>query len=131
MRVLSTLVLLFSLSNFSNAGEVLPKSCLGKYGGEMPAYSIVVGGSELMIDEHDVYIAITKDAVIYTGGDLELTGLYSAFKQSKNEYVIKAELTNGRTVNYELSFIWNKKDEKLYLTPKNGQSEAILERLDQ
>lgn len=125
------LVLIF-LFLFSGKGfaEELPNSCYGKYGGEMPAYTVEVDGAILDIEEHDVFIEISPEGITYTGGNLELSGNYTVFKQSKNEYVIKSELSNGKSLNYEIDFIWNKKEEKIYITPKNGQSEAVLERMD-
>ena len=43
---------------------------------------------------------------------------------------LKAELTNGKSLRYEIEFVWNKKQDLIYITPKNGQSKAILERVD-
>jgi hypothetical protein len=110
--------------------DELPKTCLGKYGGKMPGYSVEKNGVMLDIDAHDVYITVAEDKIIYIGGDLELSGEYTVFKQSKNEYLIKSQLDNGKSLHYELEFIWNKKENTLYIAPKNGQSEVYLERLD-
>jgi hypothetical protein len=110
--------------------QELPKACLGSYGGEMPSYSVEVNGESIEIDKHDVFITIGETEVVYTGGSLELNGIYTVFKQSKNEYVIKTVLTNGKSLEYQMDFIWNKKENKIYMTSKNGQSEAVLERLD-
>jgi hypothetical protein len=108
----------------------LPKSCFGKYGGEMPSYFVEVDGASIQIDKHDVFITISEEEVVYVGGNLELSGTYTVFKQSKHEYVIKSSLSNGKSLSYELSFIWDKKEEKILITPKNGQSEAELVKLD-
>ncbi len=110
--------------------EELPKECFGKYGGEMSAYSVIVDGLELDIEAHDVFIKITSENISYTGGKLMLSGTYTSIKQSKDEYIIKVLLTNGKTLSYEMDFIWNKKKNIIYVTPKNGQSEVTLERLD-
>jgi len=128
MKKLGGLFVLLSLSVVS-FGEELPKASFGRYGGEMPAYTVIVDGQTIAISSHDVFITVSAEAVIYSGGNLEMTGSYTVYKQSKNEYVIKANLTNGKSVNYELDFTWKKKDNKIYITPKNGQSEAILERI--
>ncbi len=109
--------------------EELPKSCYGRFGGEMPAHSIIVDDQSIAISAHDVFITITADKVVYSGGNLELIGTYTVYKQGKNEYIIKANLTNGKSLNYELDFTWKKKEDKLYITPKNGQVEAVLERI--
>lgn len=109
--------------------EELPKSCYGRFGGEMPAYSVIVDDQSIAISAHDVFITITAEKVVYSGGSLELVGTYSVYKQSKNEYVVKAKLTNGKSLDYELDFTWKKKEDKLYITPKNGQVEAVLERI--
>lgn len=110
--------------------EDLPKTCYGRYGGEMPAYTVEVDGAMLEIDKHDVFITINNEVVTYEGGNLKLSGKYTVYRQDKNEYVIKTELTNGKSLNYEIDFIWRKKERKIYLTPKNGQSEAVLELID-
>ncbi|NOQ74503.1 MAG: hypothetical protein GQ574_21005 [Crocinitomix sp.] len=125
------LITLFTLLLFTSLkAQDLPKACFGSYGGEMPSYNVEVDGASIQIEKHDVFITITEEEVVYVGGKLELSGAYSVFKQSKNEYVIKSILTNGKSLTYELDFIWNKKEEKIYITPKNGQSEAELEKLD-
>lgn len=118
-----------SLLGLSFAQEELPKASFGKYGGEMPAYTVFVEGTELEIDRHDVFITLLEEEVVYVGGELKLSGTYTVFKQDKNEYVIKANLTNGKTLDYEIEFTWNKKDEKIYMSSRNGQSEAVLERI--
>ena len=112
------------------AAQDLPKDCFGKYGGEMPGYSVEVDGASIQIEKHDVLINITADTVVYLGGNLQLSGTYTVFKQSKHEFVVQSSLTNGKSLSYELNFICNKKDEKIYITAKNGQSEAVLEKMD-
>ncbi len=124
------ILLVVLLSTTIGFAEELPKVCFGKYGGEMPGYSVEVDGALLAIDKHDVFISINMDEIVYVGGNLELSGAYTVIKQSKNEYVIKTELTNGKSVSYEIDFIWNKKTNNIYIMPKNGQTEATLERLD-
>ncbi|MDG1914195.1 MAG: hypothetical protein P8I55_06355 [Crocinitomix sp.] len=126
----SWIALMFLFINISVNAQDLPKDCFGKYGGEMPSYLVEVDGASIQIDKHDVFITISEDEVVYVGGNLELTGTYTVFKQSKHEYVIKSSLSNGKSLSYELSFIWDKKKDKIYITPKNGQSEAELDRLD-
>lgn len=110
--------------------EELPKVSFGKYGGKMPAYSVEKDGVMLDIDAHDLYITIGAEEITYVGGDLKLRGTYSVLKQNKNEYLIKSQLDNGKSLHYELEFIWNKKENTLYIAPKNGQSEVFLERMD-
>lgn len=108
----------------------LPKMSFGKYGGEMPAYDVYVDGQPLSIRAHDVFISIYPDKVVYSSEHLELSGPYSVYKQSKIEYAVKTQLSNGKSVNYEFEFTWNKKENKIYLTAKNGQVAAVLERMD-
>ena len=110
--------------------EELPKTSFGKYGGEMPAYEVYVDGQPLSISSHDIYISIFADKVIYSSAHLELSGAYTVFKQGKNDYVVKAHLSNGKSVNYEIEFTWNKKENKIYLSARNGQAAAVLERMD-
>lgn len=97
----------------------------------MPAYTVEKDGMMLEIDAHDVYITIAENEITYVGGDLTLSGSYTVFKQNKNEYVIKSKLDNGKSLHYELEFVWNKKENTLYIAPKNGQSEVYLERMDE
>lgn len=129
MRLFCLLALFAGCSCFLSCGS-LPKDCYGKYGGEMPAYTITLNGNSLLIAKHDVYIEITEGLIKYVGGDLRLKGTYAYYKQNKREYLIKTELSNGKTIHYQISLIWNKADKKLYLTPQNGQSEAVLEPLN-
>lgn len=129
-RMKKMLFIFFLLTGLFTLAEELPKACLGSYGGEMPGYSVEVDGTPLDIEKHDVFITINESDIVYSGGNLKLSGAYTVFKQSKNEYVIKTVLTNGKSLEYEMDFIWNKKENKIYIKPKNGQSEAVLERLD-
>lgn len=46
--------------------------------------------------------------------------VYAVFKHGKNDYVVKAQLSNGKSVNYEIEFTWNKKENKIYLSARNG-----------
>ncbi len=127
---MSLLVLVLVLVRITAFAEELPKTSYGKYGGEMPAYEVYVDGQPLSISSHDVFISIFADKVVYSSAHLELSGAYTVFKQSKNDYVVKAQLSNGKSVNYEIEFTWNKKENKIYLSARNGQAAAVLERMD-
>ncbi|WP_027419731.1 hypothetical protein [Crocinitomix catalasitica] len=124
------LVSLLVLSIIPSFADELPKNCFGKYGGEMPAYFVMLDGSEIKIDRHDVYLTLSEGKLIYTAGTIELSGTYTALKQGKNEYVVKCILSNGRSLEYELNLIYFKEEQKIYLSPNNGQSAANLERID-
>lgn len=126
---ISLLLLVFVALHIGAFAEELPKVSYGKYGGEMPAYEVYVDGQPLSISSHDIYISIFADKVIYSSAHLELSGAYSVFKQSKNDYVVKAQLSNGKSVNYEIEFTWSKKENKIYLSARNGQAAAVLERM--
>lgn len=129
---MKNLFLVFLLTlNLPLLAEELPRNSFGKYGGRMPAYTVEKDGMMLEIDAHDVYITIAENEITYVGGDLTLSGSYTVFKQNKNEYVIKSKLDNGKSLHYELEFVWNKKENTLYIAPKNGQSEVYLERMDE
>lgn len=127
IKLLLIIALLSSTLGFT---KELPKNCFGSFGGEMAAYTIELNGESVNIQKHDIFITIKASELIYSGGHLKLTGTYTVFKQSRNEYVIKAILTNGKSVAYEMDFVWNKKKDSIFITAKNGQSEAYLERLD-
>lgn len=122
-------MLAFLFLGFFAHAEDLPKTGLGRYGGEMPGYTVEINGNSVRMDEHDVFITIRSGEVIYVGGNLELSGAYTVYKQNKNEYLIKTKLTNGKSMHYEIDFIWRKKEREVYITPKNGQSGAVLEYL--
>lgn len=124
-----SVLIVFLLATLFSFAQDLPNDCFGKYGGEMPSYMVEVDGASIQINKHDVFITISEEEVVYAGGNLQLSGTYTVFKQNKYEYVIKSTMSNGKSLNYELNFIWNKKREKIYIAPKNGQSEAELERL--
>lgn len=122
-----TLFLLFILTFAGTFSDAIPKDCLGKYGGEMPSYSVELDGTIIDIEKHDIYITINESQIVYIGGKLDLTGLYSVFRQNRDEYLFKTKLINGKSLSYDFDFVLNKKEQKVYITPKNGQSEATLE----
>jgi len=125
----SVLILVSLMMGLIVLAQDLPKASFGRYGGEMPAYEVYIDGQPISIRPHDIYIALSAEKVVYTSAHLELVGVYTVFKQNKNEYVVKAQLSNGKSVNYEMEFTWNKKDNKIYLSARNGQAAAILERI--
>lgn len=124
------LIVLFTvmMGMFVYAQE-LPKTSFGTYGGEMPAYEVYVDGQPISISPHDVYISLFADKVVYRSEHIGLVGTYSVFKQNKNEFVVKAQLSNGKSINYEMEFTWNKKEDRIFLSARNGQAAAILERI--
>lgn len=111
------------------SGEELPKRGFGKYGGEIPAYEVYVDGQPLSISSHDISISIFADKVIYSNAHLELSGAYTVFKQGKNDYVVKAQSSNGKSVNYAIEFTRSEKQNMIYLSVRNGQAAAVLERM--
>ena len=125
-----TILLLVALFGQVSYTQELPAECYGKYGGEMPAYSTEVDGVKIEVEKQDVYITITPDEIIHVSGKITLHGTYTFFKQSKNEYAFKVSLSNGKSIEYEIDFVWNKKDMKIYMSAKNGQSGMELELLD-
>lgn len=124
--VLVAFALALSLISIAQA---LPKECFGFYAGEMAAYTVVKNDVEMNIDQHDVEVHITDAFIFYTSGTMTLQGTYTCLKQSGNEYLIKAELTNGKSVSYQLDLLWNKKKRTLFMAGKNGEPDLSLERL--
>lgn len=110
--------------------QELPKDCLGKYAGEMQAYSVTVNDVELNIEKHDVHVEIFPQTISYTSGTISLKGSYTFLKQSGAEYLIKAKLSNGRTVAYDIDLLWNKKTKTLLLAGKNGEPDLVLVKLE-
>lgn len=122
-------VLLFVGVLFSGATE-LPSSCYGTYGGEMPSYTVEVNGNEVFMEKHDLYIRITPTEISYKSNHVDLVGTYTVLRSDKNTYLIKALVTNGKTIQAEFDLVWNKKSLTLLVTPKNGSVEALLEKTD-
>lgn len=117
----------FSVMTFS---QELPKECLGFYAGEMPAYTAVKNDIEMNIEKHDVSIQITRYDVYYKSGLIELHGGYTFLKQSSSQYLIKANLTNGKNISYQIDLIWNKKQRTLFYAGKNGEPDLTLEKIE-
>jgi hypothetical protein len=122
-------VLLFVGVLFLRGGE-LPSSCFGTYGGEMPAYTVEVNGNEVFMEKHDLYIRITPTEISYKSSHVDLVGTYTVLRSDKNTYLIKAQVSNGKTIQVEFDLVWNKKTLTLLVTPKNGTVEALLEKTD-
>ena len=110
--------------------EGLPKECLGNYAGEMAAYTVMKNDVELNIEKHDVHVKILADAIHYTSGQDQLKGTYTFLKQSGAQYLIKATLSNGKNVTYQIDLLWNKKERTLFLEGKNGEPDLTLVKLE-
>ena len=123
------IIFLFLLPVFISA-QTLPKDCYGFYAGEMTAYTVVKNDVEMNIEKHDVEVHVADKYVSYTSGTLTLKGTYTFLKQTGSQYLIKAVLTNGKSVNYELDLLWDKKQKSLFLAGKNGEPDLLLEKLD-
>ena len=106
-------LILFLLPVFISA-QTLPKDCYGFYAGEMAAYTVMKNDVEMNIEKHDVEVHVADKYVSYTSGTLTLKGTYTFLKQSGSQYLIKAVLTNGKSVNYELDLLWDKKQKSLF-----------------
>jgi len=124
------LVLMILCAGKATFAEDLPKECLGNYAGEMAAYTVMKNDMQLNIEKHDVRVGITTHEIAYTSGNIELKGSYTFLKQSGTQYLIKAKLTNGKSVFYEIDLLWNKKERSLFLEGKNGEPDLILVKLD-
>lgn len=125
----SFFLILFLLPLFVSS-QTLPKDCYGFYAGEMVAYTVMKNDVEMNIEKHDVEVHVTDQFVSYTSGNLMLKGTYTFLKQTGSQYLIKAVLTNGKSVNYELDLLWDKKQKSLFLAGKNGEPDLLLEKLD-
>lgn len=125
------LVLILSLSlGAAVFADDLPKECLGNYAGEMAAYTVLKNDVELNIEKHDVHVHLTSQGIFYSSGSIELKGTYTFLKQSGSQYLIKANLTNGKSVSYQIDLLWNKKTHSLFLEGKNGEPDLTLVKLD-
>jgi len=125
----SFLFVLF-LFPFFISSQTLPKDCYGFYAGEMAAYSVIKNDVEMNIEKHDVEVHVTDKYVSYTSGNLTLKGTYTFLKQTGTQYLIKAVLTNGKSVKYELDLLWDKKEKSIFLAGKNGEPDLLLEKLE-
>jgi hypothetical protein len=126
------LLVVFALLTFAAtvSAQALPKECFGFYAGEMAAYTVVKNDVEMNIEKHDVEVHIASDYIAYTSGSLALKGTYTFLKQTGNQYLIKADLSNGKNVSYQLDLLWDKKKKTLFLAGKNGEPDLSLDRLE-
>lgn len=108
----------------------LPGKALGKYAGEKPAYTAVKNNVEISIEEQDVFITIGETTLFYKIGKLSLSGAYTAIKIDGGNYSIKANLTNDKSVSFDLELLWSKKSKNLTIIGKNGEPDTTLEHLD-
>jgi hypothetical protein len=108
----------------------LPKLAFGKYLGERDSYIIVQNDVEIEIEKHEIALIISEKDVTYLNGNLELKGNYESMKQPKGEYLIKAKITNGKSVNYEIEFTWNKKAKTVFFPGTNGEPDALLDLVE-
>jgi len=122
-------LILFLFPIFISA-QTLPKDCFGFYAGEMAAYTVMKNDVEMNIEKHDVEVHVADKYVSYTSGKLTLKGTYTFLKQTGSQYLIKAVLTNGKSVSYELDLLWDKKEKSLFLAGKNGEPDLLLEKLE-
>ena len=128
---MKTYLILFSFIFASTAlAGGLPKSCFGEYAGEMEAYDVVKNDLEMHIDKHDVRVSISLTEIIYSTGNITVRGSYDFIKQNKIEYLIKAKFSNGKSLSYEMDFLWNKKTKMIHITGTNGEPDVDLEKID-
>jgi len=112
-----------------STAQELPKECFGFYAGEMAAYTVMKNDIEMNIEKHDVEVHVTSDYISYSSGTVVLKGAYTFLKQTGTQYLIKADLTNGKNIAYQLDLLWDKKRKTLFLAGKNGEPDLYLERL--
>jgi hypothetical protein len=117
----------FSITNYSGG---LPKSAFGDYTGEMEAYSIMKNDIEMEIEKHTVNLSINDEEISYESGTIKMKGTYEAIKKEKNEYLIKASFSNGKSVILDMEFKLNKKNKTILVTGKNGQPDVLLDLLE-
>ena len=96
----------------------------------MPSYTVEVNGNEVFMEKHDLYIRITPTEISYKSSHVDLVGTYTVLRSYKNTYLIKALVSNGKTIQVEFDLVWNKKTLTLLVTPKNGSVQALLEKTD-
>lgn len=122
-------VLLILCVGKTAVAEELPKDCLGSYAGEMAAYSVMKNDMQLNIEKHDVHVQIEAGSISYSSGSIQLKGVYTFLKQNGTQYLIKAKLTNGKSVSYQIDLLWDKKARSLFLEGKNGEPDLTLVKL--
>lgn len=129
MKTFALLTFLTFGSLLSIAGG-LPKTAFGDYAGEMEAHTVVKNDLELDIEKHTVNLKITEEDITYESGDIRMSGTYETIKGEKNEYLIKASFSNGKSVFLEMEFKLNKKNKTILVTGKNGQPDVLLDQLE-
>lgn len=123
--ILFLLTLTLAICGYSQEG--LHKTAYGKYVGKMPAYTIVKDEIEMEIAEHEIFLTIDQEKVIYNSGNIELGGEYTVRKGDKGDYHILATITNGKSLSYDMDFVWNKKSRSIFVAGSNGQPDVSLE----
>ncbi|MCG8576225.1 MAG: hypothetical protein MI810_15145 [Flavobacteriales bacterium] len=123
------LTLFLSVSIFALSEEI-PKSSCGEYAGEMEAYTLLKNDVEMEIDKHEVTLVLNEEDIKYSSGTIKMTGTYEAIKEGKNEFLIKASFSNGKTVSYEMEFVLNTKKQTIMVQGKNGQPDVLLDKLE-
>ncbi|MBD3639038.1 MAG: hypothetical protein HUJ25_16910 [Crocinitomicaceae bacterium] len=124
-----SLLCAFLLCTTISFSETLPKKCFGQYAGEMSAYRVVKNNIEMHVDEHDVKITVLEDKLIYSSGNITVAGNYDFIKQGNGEYLLVANMSNGKSVNFRLEIVVNYKEETLFVHGKNGEPDLNLEKL--
>jgi len=123
-------VLFFLFFAVSIHAENLPKDCYGTYAGEMASYRVVKNDIEMNIEKHDVKIEIEENKLTYITGVLVLTGTYTFLKQASNQYLIKATMSNGKSLKFQMDLLWDKKQKTIFLAGKNGEPDLTLEKIN-
>lgn len=109
----------------------LPSKAIGKYKGEKPAYTAVKNEVEISIAEQHVFVGISESLLVFKIGKLTLSGAYSVIKIDGGNYSIKANLTNEKSIDFNLEFLWNKKTIILTLVGTNGEPDTRLVMINQ
>lgn len=107
----------------------LPKDYIGHYSGIAPAYSMIKDDVEFYVEEQEVNIVITEKGLIYSSGKMELVGTYIVINQEDGNYLLNANISNGKSVNYALEMVLGRKGKTVMIQGKNGEPDVYLNKI--
>lgn len=107
----------------------LPKGAEGVYVGVIQSFQFEWQASTYTADEQDVRVVITDNKVIYTAGKVVYSGDINFVAQSKNLYIINAEMACNTKVKIDMQFVYDKKSKELIVKGNKGVPDAPCEKL--
>lgn len=104
----------------------------GTYRGNVDAYEIVINETPIQVSASVVTIEIKSNSIAYKSEGLELEGDYEVVKSEKKYQFLKANMSNGKSLRFEMYFKVHEKGKTVIITDEDFTEEkGVLERHDQ